>query len=469
MNPHFTTHENAELPPLPQAAYARIDDIEISRRGKLARVSFDMVDRDWFERHRNDVTIDFERMPLFHAEISVRLDTACSFRPLTNYMRDMFAGWRHACIEREQCWGRWRCYKHYRVNDCPPSPDEGQWFLLTQSNSKISHHTKIYRTLSSDSESLKMEVSTVHDQRLDEVFRLVGERQAWLEQPEMDLLREVACEEVVVFDVGQGNANGLLKRDPVNGGPLRPTLYFDTGGGVYSNQHTRPSQIVLDPGEAKAIVLSHWDQDHWVGATLHPNLGLLGKTWIAPDQVVGPKHVAFSETIKKNNGRVVLLTDTSTTVERLVLHNGKVLKVTRGSGSRRNDSGLVLAIEATTDAGQSYSIVLTGDCDYRFFSHLKTSPVKALVVPHHGAALTSSEADIPAPSQASVLVYSFGPQNANGPSRVRHPTSSCMVLHSSKWNHGDWDPAKPGFTDPGPHVQATCDHVGSRRNVIIAC
>jgi hypothetical protein len=84
-----------------------------------------------------------------------------------------------------------------------------------------------------------------------------------------------SVDDVGVYDVGQGNANGLLE-----GG--HPRAYFDLGGGVLFNVRTYPSTITFCFTANPCVVLSHWDWDHWASGKLHTAAQSL--TWLAPRQ-----------------------------------------------------------------------------------------------------------------------------------------------------------------------------------------
>lgn len=457
MNPHFITHDRGELPPMPKAGYARIDSVEFSKARLTARVCFDMVDADWMNSRLpvasgqvnvNDaLPIDFDSMPLFHLEMTIRLSSR-AFHYYSAVNRSLI----HRYLQG--------------LNPHRPSSfdfDHDKWFLLEITKKRCDQPANLFRNMSGVAEPVRVAVLPYADgSRLDKVFTLPGIRQDKLSQHELDILADVSCDQVAVFDVGQGNANGLLDANS-NGGRGRqtaPDLFFDAGAGVYWNQHTRPAGLYLNADNAKAVILSHWDKDHWAGATLSSRGqgSLLGKTWIAPDQTVGPGHVAFANSITANGGKLVLLSGFTPNVLTIPIRGGRILKLTQGVGLGRNESGLVACIENSTRPNRS--IILTGDCDYRFFSHLRSAPVKGLVVPHHGARLGSDFSDVPKPftsGSQSTLVYSFGPNNSHGKFRVRHPTVDGVALHRS-WDHGGWKASRPGFGDPGPEVLSTCGH-----------
>ncbi|XEG75291.1 hypothetical protein QA447_14000 [Pseudomonas sp. abacavir_1] len=429
-----------------------MDDLEISRSGSNARVSFDMVDADWVNKYRpfNDASppiLDFESMPLFHLEIVIKLSNYCTFRPrrylpivISRALRQAFSP------------GPWQNWNRPDLIDLNPNPP--LWFVIEKTSKGRGHRANLYRNMSGDAESINVEVQpSLISEELDRIFTLPGTPVDRLDPAAIALLGDIACDRIVVFDVGQGNANGLIKD-----GSVAPELYFDAGAGVYGNFHTRPPRLHLPADNAKVVILSHWDSDHWAGANIPGNDDLLSKTWIAPQQPVGPRHAAFAQRIMDSTGTLLLMERMAPKVQVIPMKGGRDLLLTQGTGDGRNDSGLVACVEATTQDALRRSIILTGDCDYCHFGHLKNAPVKGLVVPHHGASLKSNHSDVPTSSAGqSTLAYSFGPNNAHGKSRVRHPTTDGVKLHSA-WHHGGWRLTRPGFGNPGPQVLATCDH-----------
>ncbi|MEQ4220956.1 MULTISPECIES: hypothetical protein [Pseudomonas syringae group] len=470
MNPHFTLqNDQTELPPIPRAGYARIDDVEMSRGRHYARVSFDLVDADWLDNclasdHKNieENPLDFEKMPLFHLEVVLKLSAhGQPFRFPSKSSRPYQAPkLRSLMVEDSQpdWWGR------YPYDWKESVFDSSMWFFIEQTKKWKGHRADIYRNMSDDAKSINVEIQRFTSKKLDQIFTLPGTVVNKLGASEQALLNDVTCDRVIIFDVGQGNANGMV-RDASDA----PELYFDVGAGVYRNQRTRPSTIHLPAHNVKAVILSHWDGDHWAGANIPGNDALLSKTWIAPNQVVGPRHVVFAHRIIKNKGKLLLLAGMSPQIHTAPIQGGRVLQLTQGTGHDRNDGGLVASVEITAPANQRRSILLTGDCDYCHFSHLITAPVIGLVAPHHGAALKSNHTHMPSrANNQSKLAYSFGPNNAHGKFHVRHPTAEGVALHNA-WHHGSWRPTRPGFGNPGPYVVATSDHTpgGARGDVYL--
>jgi len=271
------------------------------------------------------------------------------------------------------------------------------------------------------------------------------------------------AERLAVFNVGQGGANGLLNaRHEVS-------LYYDLGCGVYRNAWSAPTGLSFCWSINSTIVLSHWDADHWAGAQVPrpgypphaPVLPALARDWIVPVQKIGPVHLAFANSIAA--GHLWSLGATAA----CSIAGGRQVTLTLGSGSSRNHSGIVLLAE---DGIGGPAWLLSGDCDYKYFSGtLALSNVIALTAPHHGASLGGGSAPPIAPAAAyQRIVYSFGINNSHGKSSVSHPTTKGVAAHDAAgWQHGPVWPtaAKPGSTSPTDDALATSIHtVGFSRS-----
>lgn len=272
---------------------------------------------------------------------------------------------------------------------------------------------------------------------------------------------DLHAEYLAVYDVGQGNANALVGANAQD----MPTLYFDLGAGVYRNAKTAPQNLRFCVSHDPAIVLSHWDSDHWAGAyatSVNSAYPALKQLWIAPLQEVGPTHVAFAYDVVSAGGTFSIYADVGGSHGSIPLPKNRTLHFARGYGLDRNGSGLVLVVE---NKGVSPHInwLLTGDCDYvNFLAIFPSVNAVGMVVPHHGASLDLGS-PIPPPAALPYrrLAYSYGRDNAHGKKQppTRHPTGKCVTAHSNAgWNHGAWNLSSPGTLTPGGDVLATCEH-----------
>lgn len=282
-------------------------------------------------------------------------------------------------------------------------------------------------------------------------------------------LRKAVGDTLAVYDVGQGNANALLKSKSHKSCRPLPALYFDLGAGVYRNKHTTPTPLLFCFSLNPPILLSHWDADHWAGAYatgtgVPPTYPALPRTWIAPLQTVGPLHIAFAYDIVAHGGSLFIYNPPPGTIDIVPLINGTELRLALGTGRGRNDSGIVAVVE-NRNLRPSRTWVLTGDCNYTHILPLlaPTNPI-AVVVPHHGANLHGGAA-APNPFRGidgyCRLLYSFGRDNAHGATGVRHPRLNAATLNiGTGWDHGVWHLPAPADTAPNPNddVRATARH-----------
>lgn len=258
---------------------------------------------------------------------------------------------------------------------------------------------------------------------------------------------------LIGFDVGQGAAVGLADAsEDVH-------LYFDLGRGVYRNAPTRPKPLRFCWRVDAAIVLSHWDSDHWSGELTDPQAR--SRTWIAPRQSITKKHLAFVNRILKA-GATLLVWGTTPATLRISLASGRQsieLRRCTGTAALRNGSGIAAIVE---DASSGKQWLLTGDAGYHEIGTLPSNP-SAIVVPHHGADMGSSSIPPSRPPAYARLLYSFGPGNRHGRKPgVQHPTVGAMNAHRTQsWDHGTWAGSTPGTSVATRDVLATAQHPGT--------
>lgn len=257
-------------------------------------------------------------------------------------------------------------------------------------------------------------------------------------------------EALVCFDIGQGSASALLCRCGM------PIYYFDAGCASGRNAPTAPASIDFCTCSSPAVILSHWDTDHWAGATGHA--GLLARTWIVPRQTISITHTAFANDIVKAGGQILVVGHGAAP---LIWSNGRQdYDLRRAMGTGRNGSGLVLIV---TDDPSGRSWVLTGDAGYDLIAQPAPANIAAMVVPHHGADMGITSVPFAcAPNRYGRLFYSFGPGNGHGPKKppVRHPVAAAVTAHIGRgWNHGTWTAASSALSLAGGDVLATATHL----------
>lgn len=295
--------------------------------------------------------------------------------------------------------------------------------------------------------------------RLDQAFDMALWPDAEVDDLRATLAPRCVIDQLAVLDIGQGSANALLCTCGI------AVAYFDLGCGVYRNKKTNPAIIQFCDCDGPPIVLSHWDSDHWGGAAI--DRAMLARHWIAPRQIIGPKHVAFADSILAAGGTLeifpshlpVLAVDGAQGVE---------LRRCTGRTSDRNGSGLALFIE---DRASGRHWLLTGDAAYDQLAGPIPTDLAALVVPHHGADMGASSIPPIAPGSDSYtrLLYSFGPGNAHGKTAVQHPTQAAVDAHVAVgWPHSGWSAPPPGMADPLVPVLATAEHPSTHKGGVRA-
>ncbi|HLO78947.1 MAG TPA: hypothetical protein VK196_21020 [Magnetospirillum sp.] len=251
-------------------------------------------------------------------------------------------------------------------------------------------------------------VQQVYGPAADELDKLVDTRD--IPDADPSLIENLISrwgDAVAVYDVGQGNCNAVL-------GDNIPQLYFDFGGGVLDHSPTFPAALQnFCFTEHPAIILSHWDWDHWSSAYRDPRA--FEHYWIAPRQEFGAIHAACASRI----GRNLLFWPSTTTA----LGAGSI-RIERCSsrGKNRNHTGLALTV-----SDGNHTILLPGDARYTAFPSGRPSAgaVLSVVAPHHGADMRSTHVPLTTGHAESRVAYSCG-----DPNRYDHPRWKAMELHA---------------------------------------
>lgn len=223
----------------------------------------------------------------------------------------------------------------------------------------------------------------------------------------MGLVRSVS--HVAVLNVGQGNCNALCDHDGITQG------YYDLGGGCLWNAATRPAQLAFCFTAQPFVLLSHWDFDHWFGATLPASSGVATTlNWVAPRQVIGPRTLAFASR----------LPGLHIWPSRRRVDSRGALSLVKCRGHTKNESGLALFVK--TPSGW---VLSTGDAAWGVTPPPRRArgPFVGLVAPHHGSPQSNAGAAPPASTNAD-LAFSYGAGNT-----YKHPGSSPTTLRSAGW------------------------------------
>ena len=247
-----------------------------------------------------------------------------------------------------------------------------------------------------------------------------------------------ALSQMISIDVGQGSALALA--DTAG----KPRLYFDVGAGMGRHSSTTPTDLTFCVCNPKAIVLSHWDTDHWIGARADPRL--LKQIWIAPLQRVGPSHAKLANDILIAGGDIKIYASKQSVSVPLYWNKPKwglrsktpdqQLSLVPCSGKSRNDSGFALRI---LDFNRSLQWLLCGDASYDVIPQppAEESVEYAVVTASHHGALQRRKGSVipPAPARNgryARLLYSFGLPNHFG-----HPHASTVTANAIQgWRHG---------------------------------
>lgn len=251
----------------------------------------------------------------------------------------------------------------------------------------------------------------------------------------------IRCSGVAVYDVGQGACQAVLQ----DGNTAHPALYVDFGGGVLGNKKTFPSEFTHACfSAAPAIVLSHWDWDHWSFA---PRVfDALGANWFVPPIPDKPVQKTFAAKLKKNGRLHIWDVAPGTT-----LQMGDV-ELGRCYGRTTNDSGIAVLVTMRDNSGLK-KCLLPGDVDYRYLpGAFVAQQTWALVISHHGGKLKSSA--MPTPAHDSVTVCSAGSGNT-----YKHPFVATFNAHTSAgWG---W-PVSIGLCYPRPSHAVISPQFGVR-------
>jgi hypothetical protein len=186
----------------------------------------------------------------------------------------------------------------------------------------------------------------------------------------------VSVDEIQVTHVGQGHNSEVRLCNGSKG-------FYDIGRNCNVKQDNVCDNLKFDFSKYNWVILSHWDMDHYLGVTLGNGSAAASLTWLAPSKFVGSNARRLAWLIYICSGKKPFLIDESIT--------GKIaekdsIKIIRGSGSSKNDSGLMLFID------QKLRFASLGDVGYRCIqqSLLPFNDPDYLVVSHHGAKIDNS-------------------------------------------------------------------------------
>lgn len=245
--------------------------------------------------------------------------------------------------------------------------------------------------------------------RLRHHSRLLGKERLVEDQGQLPLFLSLTTGkiEVVCLDVGQASCN-VIRENGV------PTACFDVGAPLYRNNKSFRSRAKWPLPKSGAVVLSHWDFDHFDLGRRLPHLQAL--SWFAPDQPVGPNTLRFQRKLGTN---LKFLVGSYSGVL-----PGGTFSLEPGLSTDpkdRNGTGYSLRIDLDDAA-----LLLTGDADYSMIPPAMCSGLSAMTVPHHGGLCSSP----PNPSGVrGRAVLSYGRPNC-----YRHPVPATIAALQPSWD-----------------------------------
>jgi hypothetical protein len=220
------------------------------------------------------------------------------------------------------------------------------------------------------------------------------------------------AEFIAAYNVGQGNSNSVCDNHSM------PLLYFDLGGGCYANKHTYATCLNFCFSHSPAIVLSHWDTDHYQSAKL--NTTYRSKNWIVPRQTIGPVHYKFFLSLTGTTR----IWPAHTILPRLSFAWGEMVRCT-GPAGKKNHTGLAFFASLNPHTNTIREVLLPADAAYTYIPGAATTNFEGLIATHHGADFDLSNHPLPPGYGVYALAYSFGLTNTYG-----HPKPSAKLAHN---------------------------------------
>lgn len=235
-----------------------------------------------------------------------------------------------------------------------------------------------------------------------------------------------------VHRVGQGSCNSIIFKLQDNN-----KLFYDIGISKYSNKDPyynvyvgRYSMFNMD--KFNTIVISHWDEDHYMGIYLDACRKLLSKRWITPSierNWLNIKRLVYLISIY---GEIVMI-DNSV---RGHFYNKDDLFMFKGDGTGKNDAGIMICLK-----NEAMNLVAMGDVSYAHSGFVQSysggvfNQIDYLVVPHHGAFFTPGIIFTPKIPNCSTAIISVGYNTFGHPrsnTEIDLTTNGFKVLRTDK-------------------------------------
>lgn len=230
---------------------------------------------------------------------------------------------------------------------------------------------------------------------------------------------ELKVDKFRVHRVGQGSCNSIIFKLQ-----SEKKLFYDIGISKYSNTDEYYNVYIerysmFNMNNFDAVIISHWDEDHYMGIYLENCRNLLNKKWITPpiqENCFNAKRLAFLISVF---GEIRIIDDS---VQGL-FYKKDDMYLFKGDGTGKNNSGIMLCLNNSMK-----NLVAMGDVSYKNASFIHShsvgifSIIDHLIVPHHGAYFSHGNPFTPK-NQCSTAIISVG---YNG-CRTHHPNQSTIT------------------------------------------
>lgn len=250
----------------------------------------------------------------------------------------------------------------------------------------------------------------------DEIYSSKSPKRAWkiiLER----MMQARHASNIEIKAIGQGQQIRFTN-------PNGSYFCFDIG---FTTRHKSDQSIHVknfnhDYSDLDFVLLSHWDEDHYIGA-LHANTTKpIEVEWIAPSTMISRNSQRLALAIHKKNANRIVLIDPSDcwylSLLGCILSRNIFFQIYFHNGSTKdtNDSGIGVFAKI-----KGKSILITGDAGY---SHLPSeisyycrNGVDYLIAAHHGAAV---DGEPPKSKAGGVAIISVGKN------KYKHPVKKTL-------------------------------------------
>lgn len=298
------------------------------------------------------------------------------------------------------------------------------WLRIILSNNPSETSVDLYTDIFFDSEPEQLYIEDIKPTSIEnkkKIFSMNIFLESSRRQIKSILNNVYSINSVVVYNVGQGNCNGICDSSGV------PNMYFDFGGGVFQNAKTypgnyeNPKEINFCYTTQPPVLLSHWDWDHMASIRKNKHSAIKESKWIVPKQEIGISHLKIAVELY-NRGNLVVWPTRSRKIKTNIL---EIQKISISNKKDRNNNGLVLTVKTN----EYDYILLPGDANYEFIK--KKRKYIGLVATHHGASSHGCLKKIPYANCNSKIAYSFGSKNS-----YHHPETPSIAAHVKKgWSN----------------------------------